>query len=265
MGNAYITELKRKFVTQAGDTEIINTNIILNQKTWEETAAPVLDEILSDGLINFETAEVQTEELVSLIETKSGIVSNAFFINSLFDNREAWGSIYYKYNVEKNLSDNILITMLSKWLKHQSTFWERLIIDRIKKLPEKLTSVQLNALWNGLKGASYWKASSVLNGAEASVWGSLQAMQRSGVQRYQIKAIRDRATCPVCLRYDGTTYAVQEAVDHLTKKADTLPEELSELFPFPREADLDQYDDITESPFTLCPFHSFCRCQILKI
>ena len=166
---------------------------------------------------------------------------------------------------QKDIGKNTLIMMLLKWVRYQSSFWTRNLIPKIKAYGSQLTQKQFDTIRRLLKGKDYWKAMSHINAVEATVWGQIHQFNAANIRTYQIQARMDRATCPPCVRLNGTVYKVRDAMDSLSKKADTLPEDLVNSFPFPREAELDKYDELSESPYNLIPMHAHCRCQIIPI
>lgn len=266
MTNKYIIELQKKLIAQVGSAEYINTLSALNSAAWASLVyEPALEEITSRELINFATGEIKQGQLLSLIEGVSDKVSIDFFLTVYKDNQELWEILYDSDITQKDTSVSTLVKMLTRWLKYQSTFWGRLLSKQIKALTSELTAVQLSALENTLKGKKYWRAMSALNGQEAITWGSIDAIHQSGIKSYKIQAIRDRATCAICKRYDGSIWTIEVAQDFLSRKAATPPDQIVNEFPFPREKDIAQYKEITESPYTLVPFHSHCFSEDTEV
>jgi hypothetical protein len=50
----------------------------------------------------------------------------------------------------------------------------------------------------------------------------------------------------------------------LHQKAATDVQDLKGLFSFPRDSDLDKYNDVSNSPYQLPPYHHNCRCYIVE-
>jgi len=264
-GNLYINELHKKLVQQVGMTEQLNALTIINRNVWATTTAPLLNSFVDDKLINFETGEIKAGQLITAVEGRLGEIEVDFFVNAINDNKEIWAELYDVQDMTKAIDSNMLLNMLTKWLKYQATFWARTLLPKLKDWPAILDKVQLSALLNTLTGSSYWKSTSYLTGMEASTWGSIASMSNSNIQKYVIIAVMDRATCPVCQKYHESEWAVQTAVEHMERKAGTPPDELASAFPFPREAEVEAYTEITQSPYTIVPFHAHCRCRVRAI
>jgi hypothetical protein len=82
---------------------------------------------------------------------------------------------------------------------------------------------------------------------------------------YQILAERDRITCPVCQKLDGTTYSVPRQRDKIDQFIEAAGDKgaVSGLYRFPRIEDVDNRSPEELRNLDLMPpFHGNCRCEI---
>jgi hypothetical protein len=85
---------------------------------------------------------------------------------------------------------------------------------------------------------------------------------------YQILAERDRITCPVCKKLDGTTYSVKrqmEKVDQFMELAGDVGA-IAEMYRFPRIEDVDNRspEELHNQDY-IPPFHGNCRCEVVIV
>jgi hypothetical protein len=82
------------------------------------------------------------------------------------------------------------------------------------------------------------------------------------ITTYTVIAVLDNKTCEVCSYLHGSVWSVEEAVikvyDMLIAEAD----EAQVMNPFPPRSTPKDYEDPTESPYMLPPYHPRCRCNV---
>ena len=101
-----------------------------------------------------------------------------------------------------------------------------------------------------------------------SSFGFLVEAQEQGIERYEISAVLDEHTCPVCEVMDGQIFDVTDGVAHAAAIMDAEdPDSLRSLAPWPSQskasvADLADSDtqDLVDSGLALPPYHPQCRC-----
>jgi len=85
---------------------------------------------------------------------------------------------------------------------------------------------------------------------------------------YQVLAERDRVTCPVCKKLDGTTYTVKGQVEKINQfmEAAGNVDAVSQIYRFPRIEDVDNRSpEELRNQDLIPPFHGNCRCEIVVI
>jgi hypothetical protein len=117
-------------------------------------------------------------------------------------------------------------------------------------------------------------ASNVATSRLAS-YGFLAEAQYDSVGGYQISAILDDRTCPVCLTMDGTVFdgGVGLALTRLERSLATDdPNDLKLLAPWPnqdkesvKELNDSTPDDLHDLGYDAPPFHPYCRCILVPI
>lgn len=275
MSNEYISELFKYVADQANPilhnedsielyTDIINTWKSLSQKL-------ILDPAVSRGNVHLSAGTVDVPGLKNTIDEKADKFAQEF-LNITFNSfmgliSEAYnfdGQRYKQEYVVKADLFNMLWKMLAKWFEHQASFFRRIVLPKLDKYPKDLTNKQIQSLTNLLDGSPYIKATLNFDLNECAIWGRMDDFIRRDVRFYTIRAVTDRKTCPVCIRMSGSSWKVEYAVEWLHQKASTDVKDLRGLFKFPTEADLDVYNDVSNSPYPLPPYHLLCRCYIVE-
>jgi hypothetical protein len=97
---------------------------------------------------------------------------------------------------------------------------------------------------------------------------TISLAHEKGFDQYQVIAVTDKLTCPVCSRLDGRTFKVEKSYDKFDTYLHTQGnvDKIISLFPFPRVADVDN-----KSPAQIGvsgwmpPFHPKCRCEMVML
>lgn len=106
-----------------------------------------------------------------------------------------------------------------------------------------------------------------------SSFGFLVQAQAEDIDRYEISAVLDEHTCPVCEVLDGQIFDVVDGVAQATSIMDAEdPDSLATLAPWPSQskdsvnnlADSDA-QDLVDQGLALPPYHPGCRCICLPV
>lgn len=131
---------------------------------------------------------------------------------------------------------------------------------------------RINEVANGTATAIVDIAANVSTSRLAS-YGFLAQAQEDGLTRYQISAVLDERTCPVCAYMHGKVMDVSAAFDQTQEALSTSdPEELRRIAPWPKQdaASLrDLYDmtadELQDEGYGTPPFHPRCRCILVPV
>jgi hypothetical protein len=104
-------------------------------------------------------------------------------------------------------------------------------------------------------------------------YGFLSQAQAQGATTYEITAILDDVTCPVCKALNGRKFDVTSAQHRAEQMLGTdNPEDLRQMAPFPSQrasdvAKLSQMssDQLMNSGWAIPPFHPSCRCLLVPV
>lgn len=117
-------------------------------------------------------------------------------------------------------------------------------------------------------GADFMSLAANLMVSRLSSFGFLLEAQQQGIEKYEISAILDDHTCPVCEALDGQVFTVQDGIAQAASimEADDA-DSLKSVAPWPSQskasvADLQNSDaqDLVDSGLALPPYHAGCRC-----
>jgi hypothetical protein len=123
--------------------------------------------------------------------------------------------------------------------------------DRVRALRE-LPGRQLG-LTSDIEAGRLWQHAGIMYGSETNA------------TTYQVLAERDRVTCPVCQKLDGTTYSIPRQIEKIEQFVEYAgdPGAIAELYRFPRYADIDNRSPAELLDMDLIPpFHGNCRCEL---
>lgn len=156
---------------------------------------------------------------------------------------------------------------IKRWFETtQGQYFDRFIVPETARLLSYEEGSSLRAIGKNykkfVKADGYWSSVSEFNSETSKVFAQVQALHEMNVHTYTIEAIIDEKTCEVCLFLNGSTWSVQEAV---TKMYDMLVMEADEAYtqnPFPGRSAPKDFDQPTDSPYNLPPYHPRCRCNV---
>ena len=115
------------------------------------------------------------------------------------------------------------------------------------------------------KGYSYFDvvASSAL--VRARSFGSIAGMEEAGIAEYEILAMGDERTCPICGEMNGKKFSVAQTREVINKVLDIQdPEKFKEAMPWQTTPPKNKSESkLTEDGQSLPPFHGRCRCTLV--
>jgi hypothetical protein len=99
-------------------------------------------------------------------------------------------------------------------------------------------------------------------------FGFLSEAVDSNIEYYQISAILDERTCPVCEALDGTVFSVADGIAHAINIMNAVsPDSLRTISPWPSQNDASvnnindsSIQDLIDQGLALGPYHPWCRC-----
>lgn len=117
-------------------------------------------------------------------------------------------------------------------------------------------------------GANFMSLAANLMVSRLSSFGFLLEAQQQGIEKYEISAILDDRTCPVCEALDGQVFSIQDGIAQAASimEADDA-DSLKSVAPWPSQSkssveSLQNSDaqDLVDSGLALPPYHAGCRC-----
>ena len=115
------------------------------------------------------------------------------------------------------------------------------------------------------KGYSYFDvvASSAL--VRARSFGSIAGMEEAGIAEYEILAMGDERTCPICGEMNGKKFSVAQTREVINKVLDIQdPEKFKEAMPWQTTPPKNKSESkLSEDGQSLPPFHGRCRCTLV--
>lgn len=97
---------------------------------------------------------------------------------------------------------------------------------------------------------------------------NIQYMYQAEVSEYEVIEIGDRLTCDYCNFMDGMVFDVKKAVNKISNKIGSLPEEVKNISPFVTTYKIDEFtemspEDLQSSGFSTPAYHPNCRGRIV--
>lgn len=104
-------------------------------------------------------------------------------------------------------------------------------------------------------------------------YGFLVEATEQGLETYQITAVLDTSTCPVCKGMNGRVFKVDSSLSRLDIAVRTLdPNELKGLTPWPSQSKTSLAElatlsnaQLQERGYGIPPFHPRCRCTLMRV
>lgn len=176
-----------------------------------------------------------------------------------------------------------------KALQDHSVYWVRTYYSR--ELGEKIANIARETTFtSGLgrmdlaealastladepfaEGYAYWDVLAAATIQRTRNIGNINGLEAAGAKTYEILAMMDERTCPICGRLDGMKFTVTDGIalrDRLINA--TSPEDVKDAAPWIAKtaenlAILDSRDSkaIASRGWHLPPFHGRCRCSVI--
>ena len=123
-----------------------------------------------------------------------------------------------------------------------------------------------------LDGSDFLSLTASLMVSRLSSFGFLAQAQYDGIEYYQISAILDDHTCPVCEALDGTVFSVADGVALATSIMDAEdPDSLRSISPWPSQSkdsvvslENSTVQELVDQGLALPPYHPSCRCIAVR-
>lgn len=197
----------------------------------------------------------------------------------LMSRRMTWASIGAGLEPAFTLADERARAALSQ----QTTYWVGNHYDQ--ELSDAISRIVLeNAVERGLgraeagrmlraalgerfeKSDAYWRGLAAHAVTRARAFGQVKSYLDAGVTRYEIMAMGDERTCPICRELDGRIVSVSAAASQMERLITAEdPEEVKQIAPWPKPGDLrGKRTSEIEGLYGLPPFHFHCRCTTVS-
>jgi hypothetical protein len=117
-------------------------------------------------------------------------------------------------------------------------------------------------------GADYMSLAANLMVSRLSSFGFLLEAQYQGIETYEISAILDDHTCPVCEALDGQVFSLQDGIAQAKSIMDAEDaDSLRSISPWPSQSKASvatlqnsSAQDLVDGGLSLPPYHAGCRC-----
>jgi len=222
----------------------------------------------TDGFLQYNTPHIVTVSKQAVKVTPSFDLVDTAAVESLKQSQVAWMGTLYNKGIRDNIkaaADKVISE--GRGLTYSSRELAKLLANESK-------TVRMPKGYNGSSDAYFEGV--VANGVtNARVQGSLRSFVDLGMTRYEIIAVDDERTCPVCSHMNGKTFfthhgtkIMEEEVNAKTpagvKKAHPWLSErqMKTISPKPGRVDPKDSAQLAAAGFALPPFHFRCRCAI---
>lgn len=174
----------------------------------------------------------------------------------------------WAFVVARNAVQNVRLSlhlMLAK-LEHRTNQAKHIISKDESNDPDQYMIDLVDKI--RVDGANFMSLAANLMVSRLSSFGFLLEAQSQGIESYEISAILDEATCPVCEALDGQVFSLQDGIAHAASimGADDA-DSLKSVAPWPSQSQssvesLQNSDaqDLVNSGLALPPYHAGCRC-----
>jgi len=160
-----------------------------------------------------------------------------------------------------------LVSMVLAHFRRRALYVSTIIKNKIHTYCDvNLSAQQIDVLSTLLYGKNYFKQVAHMCVIDLNLFRSVYQLAEMGFDRYRLTAVFDNATSGICSKLNGATFSVESAIERLRSKLYMSFEDMLVSFKFPLLSELEfwisnnnTYDD---SPFSLPPFHPFCRTII---
>ena len=253
-------------------------------KNWRESYTDALRDLFKNlpSFISQDAKKIIEDSLLDALGVSFGSAKNVrLLMRERIEDAYILGKSLFNLNKDLksalSLSDRKAIDVLTR----HNCFW--LGEHYGKHIGPKISELTQQALDEGLgrdalaenlkqelgsvspKGYSYFDvvASSAL--VRARSFGSIAGMEEAGIAEYEILAMGDERTCPICGEMNGKKFSVAQTREVINKVLDiTDPEKFKEAMPWQTEPPKNKSESkLAEDGQSLPPFHGRCRCTLV--
>ncbi|MBR0096845.1 MAG: minor capsid protein [Synergistaceae bacterium] len=253
-------------------------------KNWRESYTDALRDLFKNlpSFISQDAKKIIEDSLLDALGVSFGSAKNVrLLMRERIEDAYILGKSLFNLNKDLksalSLSDRKAIDVLTR----HNCFW--LGEHYGKHIGPKISELTQQALDEGLgrdalaenlkqelgsvspKGYSYFDvvASSAL--VRARSFGSIAGMEEAGIAEYEILAMGDERTCPICGEMNGKKFSVAQTREVIDKVLDIKdPEKFKEAMPWQTEPPKNKSESkLSEDGQSLPPFHGRCRCTLV--
>ncbi|MBQ6909366.1 MAG: minor capsid protein [Synergistaceae bacterium] len=253
-------------------------------KNWRESYTDALRDLFKNlpGFISQDAKKIIEDSLLDALGVSFGSAKNVrLLMRERIEDAYILGKSLFNLNKDLksalSLSDRKAIDVLTR----HNCFW--LGEHYGKHIGPKISELTQQALDEGLgrdalaenlkqelgsvspKGYSYFDvvASSAL--VRARSFGSIAGMEEAGIAEYEILAMGDERTCPICGEMNGKKFSVAQTREVINKVLDIQdPEKFKEAMPWQTTPPKNKSESkLSEDGQSLPPFHGRCRCTLV--
>jgi len=157
--------------------------------------------------------------------------------------------------------------MVTEHFKHRIIYVATIVRNKISKCCDVNLSAQDSAdLMSLLCGRTHFRNVAHMAVLDLDLYRAVYKMAQMGFSRYRLTTVFDHSTSGICYSLNGATFSVESAMERLREKLYMNFDDMVIAFKFPTKEDLDLWinnrDTYDYSPFSLPPFHPFCRTII---
>lgn len=244
----------------------------IRAKDWAK-ANQLVDLVNTDALVEDHFKYAETIAVASLLLGASRLVAiqDSFVAHNppshqIHNALTQWGFV-----VARNAVQNVRLSlhiMLAR-LEHESEQARHTISKDESNDPDQM-DLDLSDFLRviHLDGSKFMSLAANLMVSRLSSFGFLLEAQNQGIEKYEISAILDDHTCPVCEALDGQVFSVQDGIAQASAIMDADDaDSLKSVAPWPSQSkssveNIQNSDaqDLVDSGLALPPYHAGCRC-----
>lgn len=273
--------LRLSSIIKAGDKHIQLERKLVSEllKNWRETYESVLKDLFKQlpAKMSSQAIEIITQRLSEALGQPFGNSQKIRDeLRKYITRAYEAGKSEFVVKSELNLPDIRAIDILTKhncyWLgehygKHISSKIAELTQNAIRDgLGRKELAKELQeSLGSEVGEYNYWDVTSSAALVRSRSFGCIAGMVEAGITEYEILAMGDERTCPICSEMDGRTFSVtetQKIIDNTLEIID--PEDFKQAMPWHSEPPVGiGKDELTANGMSIPPFHGRCRCVLI--
>lgn len=240
----------------------------IKAKDWAK-ANKIVDQVNTDDLvaINFNFAKTIAVSSLLLGASRLGNVTDSHVATNPPEHQIGNALTQWGFVVARNAAQNVRLSlhlMLAR-LEHEAEQARHTVTKDESDDPEQYMELIDNIR---VDGANFMSLAANLMVSRLSSFGFLLEAQQQGIEKYEISAILDDRTCPVCEALDGQVFSVQDGIAQAASimEADDA-DSLKSVAPWPSQSkssveSLQNSDaqDLVDGGLALPPYHAGCRC-----